>query len=239
MPTGKVLGGTSLVGAIEALVGGARRELFLVSPYFDIDDKRTLQRGIIAATHHASVQLIVRSPDTQTKFKKATVQQLREMETAGVNLLCAPDLHAKIYLSESQLLITSLNLLDSSFGNNIEIGVVFAGDSDEYQQGRRFLVEQVVPFVRQLDVSGDSPVAGDAVRCPASATRAPNTGHCIRCRTSIPLDASKPYCRRDFDSWSEYKNQNYKDKYCHRCSKEHPATLRKPLCPECYAATTR
>lgn len=40
-------------------------------------------------------------------------------------------------------------------------------------------------------------------------------GYCIRTGEKIPLNPQKPYSDKAYKSWSQYKNPNYKEKYCH------------------------
>ena len=47
-------------------------------------------------------------------------------------------------------------------------------------------------------------------------------------------NAAQPYCKRCYRSWSRYKNEDYEEKHCHTCGKEHQATMSKPLCLVCY-----
>lgn len=251
-----VLGPSSVRAQLEKLCSGAQQRLLLISPYFDIDNARVIEREIIAAAHRrVQVTLIVRSPDRTTKFKKATLSQLRELASLGVRLLCVRDLHAKLYASEKSVILTSLNLLDSSWGNNIEVGMEMAALSPEARELERFYEQDVKPHLEQLHVTDDEAVAKPlprervqqrtpAVSIDASPPRqsrrstAQSQGFCIRCHGSIPLNPDKPYCRTDYERWAEYENPNYKDKYCHRCGEEHPATLRKPLCSDCYELST-
>ncbi|MBN8693010.1 MAG: hypothetical protein J0L69_07415 [Bacteroidetes bacterium] len=47
-----------------------------------------------------------------------------------------------------------------------------------------------------------------------------NFGYCIRTGERIPFNPSKPYSDKAYKSWSQYKNSNYKEKYCHKTGKE-------------------
>ena len=59
-------------------------------------------------------------------------------------------------------------------------------------------------------------------------------GHCIRCSKNIKLKPAVPYCKKCYSSWSNYKNEEYQEKYCHICSKRNKSTLIKPVCYPCY-----
>ncbi|MFA7615115.1 MAG: phospholipase D family protein [Weeksellaceae bacterium] len=40
-------------------------------------------------------------------------------------------------------------------------------------------------------------------------------GFCIRTGEKIPFDPKHPFCRKAYESWAKYKDENYKEKYCH------------------------
>lgn len=61
-----------------------------------------------------------------------------------------------------------------------------------------------------------------------------SAGHCIRCRTSIPLEVDRPHCRVCWAAWSKYSNDDYSEKHCHACGKKHESTKAKPLCKPCW-----
>lgn len=42
-----------------------------------------------------------------------------------------------------------------------------------------------------------------------------SNGYCIRTGTAIPFNVKQPFTEQAFSSWSRYKDENYKEKYCH------------------------
>lgn len=59
-------------------------------------------------------------------------------------------------------------------------------------------------------------------------------GFCIRCKQEIKPDPNKPLCPKCYTEWNKYKNQDYKEKYCHLCGKNHDSSVAKPLCLNCF-----
>lgn len=41
------------------------------------------------------------------------------------------------------------------------------------------------------------------------------TGYCIRTGEEIPFNLKRPYCSKAFNTWSQFSNENYQEKYCH------------------------
>jgi hypothetical protein len=64
-----------------------------------------------------------------------------------------------------------------------------------------------------------------------SITTTKNNAYCIRTRTLIAFNINKPYCDVAFESWSKYKNEDFKEKYCHFSGEESngETTKSKPI----------
>jgi len=60
------------------------------------------------------------------------------------------------------------------------------------------------------------------------------SGHCIRCNSSLKTDINHPFCKTCFNEWNKYKNPNYIEKYCHFCGESNKVTFEKPICYNCY-----
>lgn len=42
-----------------------------------------------------------------------------------------------------------------------------------------------------------------------------NIGYCIRTGEKIPFNPERPFTGKAYESWNKYKDENYKEKYCH------------------------
>lgn len=225
-----LLSGPATVSRLYELVEGARQELWLVSPYATLGRLRNLSRCIgTALKNGAKVNLVVRDEEKVVKEVLADGQELME---AGVQFFAVEWLHAKVYWSPSGALLTSLNLLETSFNNSIEFGV-FAGSGELHAKARAFIRDEIEPNMRAL---GSARARPTPVSTRKEKTAREPEGHCIRCGEGIRLNPSKPYCATDYEEWAEYENEDYEDRYCHRCGSRFPATMRKPLCRDCYRA---
>ncbi|NOY25347.1 MAG: hypothetical protein GXP62_05690, partial [Oligoflexia bacterium] len=91
-----------------------------------------------------------------------------------------------------------------------------------------------------LPAARAKPVRSSRARTTARTTtkttrrRTTDSGICIRCAADIVFSIDKPLCAKCYRSWSRYKNDSYKEKYCHACGEEHAATMLKPLCRGCW-----
>lgn len=61
----------------------------------------------------------------------------------------------------------------------------------------------------------------------------PSQGYCLRTRQSIPFDPGKPLSYDAYQSWAQFGNPDYNEKYCHGCGRNWRTSVRNPLCNEC------
>jgi phosphatidylserine/phosphatidylglycerophosphate/cardiolipin synthase-like enzyme len=219
------------ISRLLTLIREAKDRVILVSPYVTLGGtdrvghaiRESLRRGV-------KVQIVVRD-DEQTNPKAQWLTSVAPLVEEGLRLFGVPALHSKVYRSETTALITSLNLLESSFLNTIEVGL-WSQDRAAVASVDDFISKYIRPAAQPFDLG-----RRQARRAPAERAPRAGEGHCIRCGDGIPFDPRRPYCRHDFEEWAEWENEDYEDTYCHRCGRDHAATMRRPLCATCFRET--
>ncbi len=228
------------------VVRNANVYLTLVSPYVDLPGHLEQELRLAVQQRGVILQVIVRRDPNDTFGGRNGKESISRLAELGAQLKAVPDLHAKIYLSESAVVVSSMNLLRSSWSNSMEFGA-------EISDGP--MATDVRSYVRKLATLGTdvAPPAAPAATAPTkrqatnknpvaekrrpyrakTKKRAPD-GHCIRCGASISLDPSHPLCPKCYGIWAQYENEEYSEEYCHACGKKHEATYAKPLCRACY-----
>ena len=124
--------GFDMAGRVARLVEASNERLVLVSPYFD--PWRHLEEAIHTAVmlRQVKTEIIARGGKDLDK-QRSKVEPFLEY---GVEAHYLTRLHAKIYLSESEAIVTSLNLLRGSATDSWEVGVVFSkiDDGSDYEK---------------------------------------------------------------------------------------------------------
>jgi phosphatidylserine/phosphatidylglycerophosphate/cardiolipin synthase-like enzyme len=238
------------------LIDSSKRYLWLISPYVKPGKMRDLGRAISNALKRGvEVSLIVRARDASTrKWDEADEAEIARLTGEKMKLQYVPDLHAKLYFSESEALVTSLNLLESSFNNSIEIGMLVKAGSPEYGQLKDWCRKELKNVLDRLPAKSAPRArapASDAASEPKTPRRLkrvggqeearPRTedrGFCIECDCSIAFDAEKPFCREHFDAWeADSADDEETQSYCHRCGKPDDSSYAEPLCKPCWKAS--
>ena len=234
---------------LEKIINNAIDGVVLISPFIKIPDslfqnlKAAAQRGVKISIVYGKSQL-----------EPETLKRLMELRNAKLYFL--ENLHAKCYFNEKSMVITSLNLYDSSEENNREMGVLVTKQEDEAvynEAGReaRMIIDLAVRSDLNAQVTEQEKVRPQKQREIGepksiwhrdlsdvfSAFFGKNNGFCIGCRTKIDFDEYRPYCPSCYGKWAQNKRQ--KAKYCHACGRESTTTINKPRCRSCYEKASK
>lgn len=205
------------VSEIEDLIRNAEEKLVLVSPYLKLskDFKELLgyrnSKDKITTIIFGKQEL---NPD-EMKF----LQGLR-----FVILKYNEDLHAKCYLNDDKMVITSLNLYEFSMANNKEMGVLI--DKNDPSDTQLFdEAYKEVDYINQTSQRFDLNVPktgfnnrsdnNKAKERKTSNSSSEHIGYCIRTGVEIPFNIEKPMCKEAFKSWNKYGDPDYPEKFCH------------------------
>jgi hypothetical protein len=218
----KFLGSTGVSYHLEEMIKNAKEKLVLISPYLKINPKMKL---LLEDKDRLKI-------DVRIIYGKNELLPEENNWLKGLSIRSSylDNLHAKCYLSESEAIITSMNLYQFSQENNNEMGIYITKIEDE--QLYKDIHEEAMRLLRsstELKVSVEK-----VAPKPAKATVDKDLGHCISCNASIPVNPEKPYCRDCFSVWKKHEDKEHKESFCHVCGKENPSTLIKPLCYGCY-----
>jgi len=200
----KFLNTRKAVSEIEDLIRGADQRLTLISPYLKIskDFKELLEyrnkKDKVTTVIFGKQEL---NPD-ELKF----LQGLR-----FVILKYNADLHAKCYLNDTRMIITSLNLYEFSMANNKEMGILV----DKTDPHDAPLFEDAMKEVEYIDQTSQRFEFVSINKSKSEKSSSTGTGFCIRTGVKIPFDIERPMSYEAYKIWNEYGDRDYKEKYCH------------------------
>jgi hypothetical protein len=230
--------GEQVLGTVQRLIDGAQEgsHLRLVSGFLDPGEGIRQALADAAQKRRVKITLIVRGG----RKEKQHGLVVSELGIAEAEVHYLPWLHAKLYLSDTEAIATSMNLTQNKEYNKGEVAVCVqrSRDPDGYRQlesAFQHFLEKAESHER--DRAAKAPAG--AKRASRSAVQAPlaQEGHCIRCAVELALNPEKPLCSSCHLQWKVYKNPDYREKFCHGCGKEKNTTLAKPLCRSCFAGS--
>jgi len=119
----KFLTGEELENAICGIIRGAKEKLVIVSPFIKLDDY-FIQIFEPQSQNSQLHLLVVFGKNEQDKSKSLNRNDFEFFKKfPNVSIIYVANLHAKYYGNESKGVLTSINLYDHSFKNNIEFGI--------------------------------------------------------------------------------------------------------------------
>ncbi len=189
------------------IVQESKKHLYLVTPYFSPGNV-VIEEILSKLRDGVHVEMVLHSSQMQNI---ETFTFFERFNSLGGKMWHHPKLHSKIYLNDKFCLITSLNLLTSSFDNSFEAGVSF---------NNRTEIKNVLQHIQKEIIGSDliSEVKADSFSL--------KFGYCIRSRQKINLNKSRPV------EYSEYRSggSNLNGQYCHLCGEKADTSIDNPYC---------
>lgn len=221
-----------IISELEELIQTADKTLYLVSPFLKLSDG--FQELINSRNKNEKKTIIIYGKYELTPEKLKFLTGLRH-----VYLKFHKNLHAKCYLNDSKLIITSLNFYEFSMINNKEIGVLF----DVNNHGDKEIYSKALAHIKFIEENSDDKpfdlnntnatqngkietpdeskhkktieVKKDTVTKSTEKKLGKQTGYCIRTGVEIPFNIDKPFSYDAFKKWNEFGDSNYPEKFCH------------------------
>ena len=215
--------GTAL--EIENIIKNAKNWLVLISPFVKIPE--TLLQNLQEADRRKVKIRLVYGKRELKPDERSPLEQLDNL-----SLYFLKNLHAKCIFNEECMVITSMNLYDSSEQTNIEMGILISvKDDQKVFSDARNEAKLIIASSPKIDLGrtkGNYNLHGIKQK-----------GYCLRCGMPIPYDLDRPYCRGCFSKWLEWENPDYEEYFCHTCGRSELTTRSKPQCYSCYAKSQR
>ncbi len=203
-----------IVDHLYRIIGEATEEIVLVSAYIKLDDvtKKRLNNKI--KRNKIDIHMVYGKRKSQISLDDRDF-----LDSHGIKVTFVKNLHAKCYLNENEVLLTSMNFHQFSQENNDEMGILVSRADDPE------LYEAIYRETNRLKSGSSKPSTKNKTK--------PRSGFCIRCGNYLVVNLDRPYC---LDCYSKKDaKRNKKERHCHICGEEHATSIRKPLCTSCYA----
>lgn len=205
------------VSEIEDLIKNAGEKLILVSPYLKLS--KDFKELLTYRNSKDKITTVIFGKQELNPNEMKFLQGLR-----FVILKYNEDLHAKCYVNDDKMIITSLNLYEFSMANNKEMGVLIDKNDDADKQLFEDAYKEV-DYINQtsqrFELSESKPVS--VKQDDVKSIKEKNTilasssqpGYCIRTGSEIAFNIEKPMSYDAYKSWSKYSDPEYSEKFCH------------------------
>lgn len=206
----KFLNTRKAVSELEDLIRNADQKLILISPYLKIS--RDFRELLDFRNKKDKITTIIFGKQELNPDEMKFLQSLR-----FVILKYNETLHAKCYMNDSKMIITSLNLYEFSMANNKEMGVLI----DKNDLADKELFDEAIKEIEFIDATSERFEFGTKVKEKEIEDRkkiksaVDGNGFCIRTGATIPFNIEKPLSKDAYKKWNEYGDRDYPEKFCH------------------------
>lgn len=233
-------------GKIIEIIQNSKDYCFLVTPYFQPWPllERELEKS---ASDNKKIVFIFRDQDNAV-FDFSYLNDNYDFDLVFVDRL-----HTKLYMNDKEVLISSMNLYDSSKENNYEVGYYFSNWTVSKDFKKQIIEDDILKgntkiykgrYFKELEEKES------AAQFKSTSTQfgnrsygfQANNGTCIRCGEKIRYNESKPLCDKCYSTWSSFGNKDYPEIFCHKCGKQDSwsnITFANPLCQSCKSHFNR
>lgn len=208
------------------IINQAKKAVVFVTPYLDLWG-HAQNAVLLAIKRHVDITFIVRADPEVIQS-----EDVGWLLANGVKVLATERLHAKIYLNEADILLSSMNLTESSTKSSLEIGV-HVTDPRQAQLIREYVSSTLEKLAGPLPLV-ESQAAPPRTQASAKQAEKSLVGLCIRCGDAITFNPDRPLCEDCYESWAKYSNPDYTERFCHACGTPWDTSYEKPLCRNCY-----
>jgi phosphatidylserine/phosphatidylglycerophosphate/cardiolipin synthase-like enzyme len=233
------------------IVQEAKQYVILITPYLELWRHAQTALGL-AVKRGVKCTVIIRKED----WKPKTMDNISWLQANGIQVKSVEWLHAKVYVNEHGVFVSSMNLTEVSTRNSLELGLAIR-EREAEKRVRDYIKNTVMPLavpvsglnatsapqaptrhIRRLQGPIDvTPRYASAPQAPTRHTGPPSPtvlGTCIRCGRPLYPNPLKPLCDPCYDMWAQYENEDYAEHFCHVCGRPWETSYAKPLCRDCF-----
>ena len=200
----KYLRTSGISASIDELIREAKERLYIISPYLKLSDN---VKELFNDKEREKVEIrIIFGKQELSPSELEFLEGLRY-----VRLYYSKNLHAKCYLNEIKMIITSMNLYEFSQQNNREMGILI----DRGSEADKKVYDEAWLDIESILNNADDFSYKKAPKQQQIDDKVSTLGYCIISGIEIPFNPEKPMSYECFKVWSQYSDPDYPEKYCH------------------------
>ncbi len=234
----EILSGTDISSEVLKLIRSTPKTLLLVSAYFDPWERLNTEIKALTAKPGTRVVMLLRGGPEQKKHQEAA----KDLASLGVRVSFLKRLHAKMYLNDTEVIVTSMNLLKSSALDSWEIAVRIRAAEDPaafkklWGEAAELLkrAQEEAEVAKKEEEALAKSVPAEALAAMSATAPPPK----VVAKPPLPAPAPAATARPRIPALAVLQGQAAPGAaaagWCVRCRASLPHNPEKPLCPTCY-----
>ncbi|MBE0480851.1 MAG: hypothetical protein IBX68_07720 [Dehalococcoidia bacterium] len=248
----RFLNTTQARGEVERMLTNAQSSIVIISPFIKIHDALVSRLRDAAVNRNVRVSLVCRADDLRPQEKRK-IEQIPNLQ-----LYFNEKVHAKCFYNEVYMVIGSLNLYDSSTGDNREMGVLLSSEEvddtnafDDARNEAEFIIRESSLSKNECNTASERANPEDNVlkKGPsAKSVSEPSLGGQYSSTKYVPdreikkskksnslLNRASTGIEKGISHLlGDYTSACRDNGYCLRCGTNIPQNAESPYCPACY-----
>lgn len=216
----KYLRTSGISAEIEDLIRDAKERLYIISPYLKLSDH---VKELLNDKEREKVE--VRFIFGKQELNPTEMSYLQKLKY--VRLYFSKNLHAKCYLNEKKMIITSMNLYEFSQQNIREMGILILRENESDKQvyddawkDIESILNNATDFAyveapKDADESKMEMPKKTIQKVENKKSNDRKMGYCIRTGVDIPFNVEKPLSYQGYKLWSKKSDSSFAEKFCH------------------------
>lgn len=220
---------------ILSIIRHAKSYVVLVTPYVSVWE-RLVNEVRLAVARGVPVALYVRYETTGGIPASKQADNARALVAAGASLIAIRRLHTKVYLNEQTILTTSMNLVESSVLNSLELGIRWNHTDNPS------LTSSILAYVHTLSTYAEAlPTSNASQRVISSSSSSIPSDFVPSAKGAKTRATSEKSSRKKTQPVQEVEDVELADDegLCLRCEDIIRYDPARPLCENCYAVWRR
>lgn len=199
---------------LKILIQTADKTLYIISPYLKLS--KPFQKLIAKRNEEEKKTIFIYGKN----YELTPDQYNFLISQRYVYINFHKDLHAKCYLNDYMAIVTSMNFYDYSMRNNEEMGILFDSQKNGSDKAMHINLLNYVKGLEDNCIKRPFTLIPQQDSIHKSENEKEFSGFCIRTGTKIPYNPKRPFCKKAFEEWNIYENEDYPEKYCHFSGEE-------------------
>ena len=121
-----------IASAITRIIDESQKYCFIVTPYYNVWDQ--LAKSLAKAAQQQKKLVFFIRYEVDYVEGGINYKRIKVLIDYGFDVVYVKNLHAKLYMNEKEILVTSLNMYDKSVRANFELGINIRGRSEYFKK---------------------------------------------------------------------------------------------------------
>ncbi len=220
-----------IASAITRIIDESQKYCFIVTPYYNVWDQ--LAKSLAKAAQQQKKLVFFIRYEVDYVEGGINYKRIKVLIDYGFDVVYVKNLHAKLYMNEKEILVTSLNMYDKSVRANFELGINIRGRSEYFK--KNFIENELLGAKEYYGQNGLEECYRIVEGRYFAEKREREEEEKKKEEERLQAEMKRKEERAQLLSERNSKLENNENKgFCIRCGTVIPLDSTRPFCLDCY-----